>query len=222
MKDYIKDAVRTEAPITEETIERMRKSARLIHAVMGFATEAGEAVDELKKHIFYGKDLDETNLVEEAGDKFWYLALMCDVLNVSFEEVMLKNNAKLRARFPQHFTRGHALDRNLEAEREILEQDHSVQPKEAINDLTGFVLDVTKKYILYDAATGENIESGKYIVLRLDNGNNPIRGHVARMACRLYTKLARGIESLRQELDKINQVIIAEDEKEPPLRKSSL
>lgn len=91
------------------------------HAVYGLVTEAGELMDEVKRVKIYGKDLDRTNLLEEAGDCFWYLALLCDELGVSFEDVWEKNIAKLRARYPEKWTAHHALNRNHAAERAQLE-----------------------------------------------------------------------------------------------------
>src|SRR5262249_12605893 len=96
-------------------------TVRLLHAMIGLCTESGEIQDQLKKHIFYGKPIDTTNLVEEMGDLFWYLGIMANTLGVSFEEIMAKNNAKLRARYGDKFTETAALNRNLNAERNILE-----------------------------------------------------------------------------------------------------
>lgn len=97
------------------------KVIRLLHAGMGLATESGEFVDMLKKHILYGKSLDEVNLAEELGDLFWYAALACDEMQISFESIMEKNIAKLRARYPNKFTEHDAVNRDLEKERKILE-----------------------------------------------------------------------------------------------------
>ena len=66
-KDYIKDAVKTESTNFKSMDERLSKDGlkRLLHAGMGLSTEAGEFLDALKKHIFYGKELDRVNLAEE-------------------------------------------------------------------------------------------------------------------------------------------------------------
>jgi len=96
-------------------------TVRLLHAAMGLCTEAGEFMDMMKKHILYGKPLDEVNLREELGDKLWYTALALDELKSTFEACFDINIAKLRARYPNKFTEKDALNRNLEREREILE-----------------------------------------------------------------------------------------------------
>jgi NTP pyrophosphatase (non-canonical NTP hydrolase) len=94
---------------------------RLLHASIGITTESGELADLLKKHIFYGKPLDTVNAVEECGDLLWYVALACDALGVTIGEVMERNIAKLRTRYPDKFTSDAAINRDLEAERRALE-----------------------------------------------------------------------------------------------------
>jgi NTP pyrophosphatase (non-canonical NTP hydrolase) len=95
---------------------------RLLHAGIGLTTEAGEFIDALKKHIFYGKELDRVNLSEEIGDIFWYLAIAADELGINFESVMNRNIEKLKARYGEKFTEESAEDRDLDQERDILEK----------------------------------------------------------------------------------------------------
>ena len=90
------------------------RALRLLHAAMGITTEAGEFVDPLKKHIFYGKELDTENLKEELGDLLWYIGIACDTLGVTVREVMEANIAKLRKRYPEQFTEEDALERKDE------------------------------------------------------------------------------------------------------------
>lgn len=124
--EYISNALRTESPPTEEQLSRV--NLRVLHALMGLQTETGELTDAVKRHIFYGTPLDKVNLIEEIGDVFWYIAILLDELKVSvgnkasFEHVMAVNIEKLRARYPQKFTESHAVDRDVNAERTILEK----------------------------------------------------------------------------------------------------
>lgn len=118
---YIIDACRTESPPTQEVHARLANSVRGLHAAMGIATEAGELVDQFKKHIFYGKPLDRINLIEEVGDLMWYLALLADEYDFGFDQATKVNIDKLRARFPEKFADDQALYRNLDKEREVLE-----------------------------------------------------------------------------------------------------
>lgn len=122
-KEYVQNALRTESCDMGAVAQRMvdKRSIRLNHAAMGMVTEAAEFTDALKKLFFYGKQVDTTNLVEELGDLCWYIAIACDELDVSLEQVMNINIKKLQKRFPEKFTEAHAIDRDLDAERQVLE-----------------------------------------------------------------------------------------------------
>jgi len=91
---------------------------RALHAAIGMSGEAGEFCSLLQKNIWYGKPLDTTNAKEELGDMMWYVALACNALGFSLEDVMRSNIAKLRARFPDKFTEKAAADENRDREAE--------------------------------------------------------------------------------------------------------
>ncbi len=114
---YIEDAIRTES-----TIFNVQKGDdRLLHAGIGLATESAEFLDMLKKHVFYGRELDRVNLKEELGDLLWYMAIACDELGTTFEELQVTNITKLKTRYPSKFSLEKAENRDLDAERKILE-----------------------------------------------------------------------------------------------------
>lgn len=123
---YIAEAMRTS---TQTQIDNFRDAMesggdqiiRAIHGAVGIATESGEILDALKRSLFYGKPLDKTNLEEEIGDVFWYLAELCDAIDITFEGAQAKNIAKLKARYPNAFTNESALNRDLPRERSVLE-----------------------------------------------------------------------------------------------------
>ena len=71
---------------------------------MGLAGEIGEVIDIMKKHIYQGKELDITDVIEEIGDVLWYIANFCNVNNITMDECMESNIKKLRERFPNGFT----------------------------------------------------------------------------------------------------------------------
>lgn len=122
-KEYVEGVLRTESIDFIAIRERLSndKVLRLLHAVMGIATESGELLDALKKHLFYGKPLDIVNIKEELGDKEWYTALALDTLLSDYEEIMTTNNAKLRKRYPHKFTEENALNRNIAEEMTVFE-----------------------------------------------------------------------------------------------------
>jgi NTP pyrophosphatase (non-canonical NTP hydrolase) len=123
-KDY-----QTLASITEsidfKAIEKRistERSIRLLHGTLGIESEGGEIADALKKHLFYGVPLDLVNVAEEVGDLFWYLAVISNEIGIDFNEIMEKNIAKLKARYGDKFSEHRALNRDLDAERSILER----------------------------------------------------------------------------------------------------
>ncbi|MDD0853173.1 nucleoside triphosphate pyrophosphohydrolase family protein [Halobacteriovorax sp. GB3] len=122
--EYVKNAIKTEATDFKAMDERLSDDGlkRLLHAGIGLSTEAGEFLDALKKHIFYGKELDRVNLAEEMGDLFWYMAIISDELGVEFSDVMNRNITKLKARYGEKFSESAAENRDLEKERAILEE----------------------------------------------------------------------------------------------------
>lgn len=122
-ENYVAEALRTDCPITDTLVARISnpETIRLLHAAMGMATEAGELVDMLKKHIFYGKPMDLVNASEEVGDSLWYVGLAIDAMRTTMNEVMTQNIQKLRLRYPEKFTELAAENRDLDAERALLE-----------------------------------------------------------------------------------------------------
>lgn len=86
-------------------------SFNLMHAAMGLAGEAGEFVDAIKKHLVYGKPLDLANAKEEIGDLMWFVALACQTLQVSMEDIAKQNIAKLATRYPDAYSDFHATAR---------------------------------------------------------------------------------------------------------------
>lgn len=98
-----------------------KQLGRLIHAELGCCTETGEAQDMVKKALIYGKPFDKVNVLEEAGDQLWYIALKLHATGYTMEQAMERNIAKLRKRFPERFTEEAAINRDVVAEREVLE-----------------------------------------------------------------------------------------------------
>jgi NTP pyrophosphatase (non-canonical NTP hydrolase) len=121
-QQYIEAASITESNDWDKIQYRLQSKLRILHALIGINTENGELQDQFKKHIFYGKELDKINLIEELGDLFWYIAILCDELEVPFEEIWKKNIEKLALRYKGKFTETKAENRDLESERKILEK----------------------------------------------------------------------------------------------------
>lgn len=128
INDYQKQALATETTpvfINPEVYggdrERALMMSRVMHGMMGVVTEIGEAMDVLKKHFIYGTPIDWVNVMEEAGDKAWYIALILHAAGYTFSDALERNIAKLKKRFGGAFSQEAAVKRDLTAEREVLE-----------------------------------------------------------------------------------------------------
>jgi NTP pyrophosphatase (non-canonical NTP hydrolase) len=93
----------------------------VIHSIIGMATEAGELL-ELLYRVMQGEEFDVTNFKEELGDSQWYQAVGINAVNSSFEEIQARIIAKLQVRYKEKFTTEECLDRDLAAERLVLEK----------------------------------------------------------------------------------------------------
>lgn len=130
----------------------------ILHGVLGVCTEAGELADPIKKALFYGREIDRVNLVEEMGDIMWYLAILADELGITLEDVKRINIAKLKERFGDKFTTEAANVRDLKTERALLENklDFPISPDEEFNDdLIGL-----SRQVIFTLTEIENAEKG--------------------------------------------------------------
>lgn len=112
--NYVEEALRSENKDFQSLISRVDvRSMRLLHGAMGLDTESGEIMDSMKRHIIYGSDLNVVNIREELGDIMWYVALICDELGLTIEQICEDNIAKLRKRYPDKFSRELAENRDV-------------------------------------------------------------------------------------------------------------
>jgi len=93
-----------------------------LHMVLGLVTEVGEIADVFKKNMAYGKDVDWINIQEEIGDVMWYIANLCDLHGWDLRNILEANAKKLQARYDGKFSEERASKRNLDRERQILEE----------------------------------------------------------------------------------------------------
>jgi len=114
IKKYMIEASRTLPDLGSDLKNQM-------HMAIGCSTEANELLDAYKKWFAYGKELDRVNVAEEIFDCFWYLINLCKMLGIDPEVGMETNIEKLRTRYPEKFTEESANNRDLQAERKVLE-----------------------------------------------------------------------------------------------------
>lgn len=77
MEDYRELATRTECEYTEQLLERAKERVRLTHAAFGLGGEIAELRDAIVAD-------DRTNILEELGDFYWYLAIIENVCETNF------------------------------------------------------------------------------------------------------------------------------------------
>jgi len=98
-------------------------SVRLLHGIMGIATESGELIEALLKMTSnFCQTVDRINIMEEIGDIAWYQAIISDELKFSVDDANEKVIKKLMKRFPDKFDEGNAINRDLDTERKTLEE----------------------------------------------------------------------------------------------------
>ena len=102
--DYQRQAMKT-------LNSKLSRQEILINGVMGLCGESGEAIDIVKKHLFHGHPLDREALKKELGDVAWYLAETAYALDISLEEILSTNIAKLKQRYPEGFSVSASLNR---------------------------------------------------------------------------------------------------------------
>lgn len=78
---------------------------------MGLAGEAGETVDYLKKCLYHGHYMDVDVVEKELGDVLWYVAVLADTIGLDLEDIAEKNIAKLKARYPDGFSKAKSINR---------------------------------------------------------------------------------------------------------------
>jgi NTP pyrophosphatase (non-canonical NTP hydrolase) len=69
------------------------------HNATGVSGEAGELLDAIKKYVVYNKPLDRVNVVEELGDLEFYMEGLRQSLDITREETIIANRAKLQVRY---------------------------------------------------------------------------------------------------------------------------
>ena len=71
---------------------------------LGLVGEAGEVAELVKKGIYHQHGINREAVKKELGDVLWYVAALATEFELSIEEIMKANIAKLRARFPDGYS----------------------------------------------------------------------------------------------------------------------
>ena len=98
-----KDMVKQLAKPGETILKEMTpENAHLLHMSMGLAGEVGEAVDAIKKAVFYCKEIDYEHVIEELGDIEFYLEGLRQGLGITRAQTIRGNVLKLGKRYNGH------------------------------------------------------------------------------------------------------------------------
>lgn len=106
-----------------KTVQYDDDLASRVHNVSAYlASLAGTFADlVIKKTVFYGKKVNKDDLVSLLANMHDTIDILCREAGFSVEYARERNIAKLKARYGEKFTEAAALERNLETERQILE-----------------------------------------------------------------------------------------------------
>lgn len=95
------------------TASEKSKMDLLENGVMGLCGEAGECIDVVKKYLYQGHKLDKLKLKDELGDVLWYVAITCQALGITLDDVMEYNVKKLLLRYPDGFEAERSIHREV-------------------------------------------------------------------------------------------------------------
>lgn len=95
------------------TASEKSKMDLLENGVMGLCGEAGECIDVVKKYLYQGHKLDKLKLKDELGDVMWYVAITCQSLGITLDDVMEHNVKKLLLRYPDGFEAERSIHREV-------------------------------------------------------------------------------------------------------------
>lgn len=82
-----------------------------LYYAISVASAAGAANDYLKKVLFHGHAFDRDRLIVELGKLRWYLAKAAEIVGISEAQVIQANVDKLRARYPDGFSKAASQNR---------------------------------------------------------------------------------------------------------------
>ncbi len=107
--------------IDVDTSLEKHSRTHLSGAIAAATCQVGDYNDLLKKHLFYGRELNLDKMKKTLQKLCMSVSGICIVSGYTIEKARETNIAKLKARYGEKFTEAAALNRDLETERKILE-----------------------------------------------------------------------------------------------------
>lgn len=97
--------------LSKRTLPKTTKSEDISNYTLGLTGESGEVADLIKKGLFHGHRIDESDLKDELGDVLHYLAGLATLCNIKLEDVAKGNIDKLKKRYPNGFSEYDSINR---------------------------------------------------------------------------------------------------------------
>lgn len=90
----------TELEEYQEWVSSTSSKRGLVWAALGLAAEAGEVVGNLEKWLRkdYGAAPPKEKTLDELGDVLWFMAEICNSLEITLDDVILHNIEKINGR----------------------------------------------------------------------------------------------------------------------------
>lgn len=107
--------------LDESDYSHLFKHLELLHLINLLRHNCGYMLDRIKKTMFYGKLLDKDDIKQTLITTYTIIKLIINKLDSDVSSVMNVNIQKLKKRYPENFNLENAEERDLNAEREILE-----------------------------------------------------------------------------------------------------
>lgn len=83
---------------------------KIIYPTLGLCGEAGEVAEKIKKMLRDDNGIltqeRKESIIFEIGDTLWYIANLCEDLNIKMEDVAIANLQKLKSRKERNLIKG--------------------------------------------------------------------------------------------------------------------
>lgn len=101
-----------------ENIQSSRNSGDILNDII---ISTIKMLDPLKKKLFYNKNINDYTFIETSIKLYSLVLEFCYINNIDIDNSLEKNIAKLKARYGEKFSSDKAINRNLDIEKNILE-----------------------------------------------------------------------------------------------------
>lgn len=97
---YVNRSERTMSDMQNALLDVDGRIMAVMHAVMGLQKEIGDIAELINDRVVLGSRISPARISDEIGSMLWFLSILLREFDISFEEVMLENLAKLDKKYP--------------------------------------------------------------------------------------------------------------------------